>query len=314
MERRAAIDVGSNSVVLAVCERTETGWAEIASSSAVTALGEGTKATGLLKPEAMERTLAALRTQANEANALGARAVAAGTMALRLATNANEFLGRAEAQGTPLGVLSGEEEAALGTRAVLADPKYGGTEDLAVVDLGGHSTEVTILRAGEVVWGRSLPIGTLGVRDRLLGPESNDAATLFRATVALDAEIEAHYDRRIHPFPQNGTVVALGSGATTLVVLREGLTEWDAARVDGAALEYEEVGRSVGFLNGLDVAGRAALLPMAPGLARTIHVAALILERVLYALRAEGCRVSTRGWRHGLLADDARFFGLNAAT
>lgn len=312
-ERRAAIDVGSNSVVLAVCERDGDLWPPIDDASTVTALGEGTKATGVLKPEAIERTLAAIRTQADRAVSLGARTVVAGTMAFRIARNAEEFERGAEAQGTPIAILSGDEEAALGTRAILADPKYGGSEDLAIIDLGGQSTELTLLHGGETRFAVSLPIGTLGVRDRLLGPETNDAPTLLRAAIALDGEIAAHYERTAFPFPTGAPVVALGSGATTLVVLREGMTEWDAARVDGAALEYEEVGRAVGFLNGLDVAARMTHLPTQPALARTLHVSALILERILYALRAEGCRVSVRGWRHGLIADDARFLGMNAS-
>ncbi len=308
-ERRAVVDVGSNSVTTVVAERGEGsggGWTPILDLAEVTALGEGTKEAGLLKPEAIARTLAAVARAAERARDLGARTAVAATMAARLASNAGELVARAAAQGTPLVVLSGEEEARLGTAAIVGDPRYAGAEDLAILDLGGHSTELTILGGGAVRFQRSLPIGTLGLRAELpqetvAGPE------MLGAALALDREIEGAYDRGAAPFPAFGTVVALGAGATTLVLLREGLTAWDAARVDGAALEYEEVGRAVGWLMGMTEAGRAERLPMQPGLARTIHLSALILERLLYALRAEGCRVSVRGWRHGLLEDDALF-------
>jgi len=46
--RKAVIDVGSNSVLLAVEEQGEEGWKPIIERSDVTSLGEGTKETGLL--------------------------------------------------------------------------------------------------------------------------------------------------------------------------------------------------------------------------------------------------------------------------
>ena len=303
------VDVGSNSVTTTIAERGRDGWRPLFDGAEVTALGEGTKETGRVRPEAIARTLAAVAQSAERARGLGARLVVGTTMAARLATNAGDLLAAAAAQGTSLTVLSGEDEARLGTAAILDDPHYAGIEDLAILDLGGHSTELTILRERAVRFSRSLPIGTLGLRGRL-PQETVGGPEMLGASVALDEEIETGYDRSAAPLPTGGTVVALGAGATTLVALREGLTMWDAARVDGAALEYEEVGRAVGWLMGLTEAERRAALPLSPGLARTIHLSALILERFLYALRAEGCRVSVRGWRHGLLEDDALFESL----
>ena len=51
-------------------------------------------------------------------------------------------------------------------------------------------------------------------------------------------------------------------------------------------------------------AERAAVPGMEPGRERTMHLGALILERCLFALGAEKCRVSIRGWRYALAVEE----------
>ena len=61
MGRKAVIDIGSNSVKLFVGERTADGTiATVLDASAITRLGEGLDRTGLIGPEAMERSAAAV--------------------------------------------------------------------------------------------------------------------------------------------------------------------------------------------------------------------------------------------------------------
>ena len=98
-----------------------------------------------------------------------------------------------------------------------------------------------------------------------------------------------------------GLVVTLGATGTNLVTIRERMTVWDADRVHGATLEYEEVSRAAVWLSGLGDAGRAAVPGIERGREHTIHAGALILERCLFKLGSESCRVSVRGWRHAML-------------
>ena len=292
---KAVIDVGSNSVLLLVMEGERT----LLETSAVTSLGEGTKRTGLLSEEGMVRTLEALKRAFGAARAEGATEIrAAATMAARLATNTPEFRRRAEAQGTPVEVLSGEDEAELGFLAVAEDPTFGGTDRLSIIDVGGQSTElVTALRTEsgwDRVFGRSFPIGTLALKDGPLREESPDGPAVFAASAMIDdllAEIE-HL---------GGTPVALGATATNLVTIRDGMAQWEPEKVHGAWLYYGEIGAAVGRLMPMTDAERAALVGMEPGREKTLPAGALILERFLSALKAKGCAVSVRGWRHAML-------------
>lgn len=302
--RKAVVDVGSNSVLLLVEESGPSGWRVVHEATAVTALGEGTRQTGVLSEEAMDRTLAALRRFFDEAVAHGAAEVLAGvTMAGRIARNTDDFLRRAESQGTPAFVLSGEDEAQLGFLAVALDPVVANSPRISIVDVGGHSTElVTADREPAEPYGwrvrfrKSFPIGTLAMLGGEFAVECPDFPLRLKAAANLDDQIGLCYRPG-----EAGTPVALGATGTNLVTLREKMTVWEPEKVHGAVLLYEEVSRAVGWLSGMTLAERAALPGMEPGREKTIHAGSLILERFLFALREDYVRVSVRGWRHALL-------------
>lgn len=297
---RAVVDVGSNSVLTLVARRDGLMWSPVAELSRVTGLGKGVRSSRLLSTESMSATLEALAEAFALARSHGASRVYAGaTMAARMATNTADFVAAAATQGTPLHVLSSDEEARLGFFAVAEDPAFAASRALAVVDPGGQSTEVVVAHRSSIEWVEelrtSLRIGTWGLRDEVATDGRPSPQQLLAATAEVDAAA-AH----VRPAPE-ATAVVLGATGTNLITVRERMTRWDPDRVHGATLEYEEVGRAVGMLCGLDDAGRAALVGIEPGRETTLHLGALILERLLYALRVEACRVSTRGWRHAML-------------
>ncbi|HSI72972.1 MAG TPA: hypothetical protein VK934_07325 [Fimbriimonas sp.] len=330
--RKAVIDVGSNSVLLLVAEMRGDVWHPIYEDTAVTALGEGTKKSGLLGEQGMAATLAALSDMFSKARDHGAEEIrAAATMAVRIATNTADFLARCLAQGTPVEVISGDEEARLGFQAVANDPRFKDFHRLSIVDPGGHSTELlTAMRTpsplGEGAGGEgrrgdqvpeasrmpvehfqakgewqtefrhSFPVGTLGLKTDVLTDESPGPNQILKATQLIDDLLVESYT---HPDP--GVVVVLGATGTNLISIREGLETWQPEKVHGAYLLFEEISRAVGWLMPLSEEQRRAIQGMERGREKTLPAGALILERFLHALRSEGCYVSVRGWRHAML-------------
>jgi exopolyphosphatase/guanosine-5'-triphosphate,3'-diphosphate pyrophosphatase len=223
-------------------------------------------------------------------------------MAARIATNTSDFQARAAGQGTPIVVLSGEKEAELGFRAVADDPTFRSLSRLSIIDPGGQSTEIVVaerLHADsqwKELFRRSFPLGTLGLRSGTLSEASPSPAARLAASKEIDDLVGT-----ISVEGGAGETVALGASATNLVTVRDRIATWDPARVHGATLTYEDVGSAAGWMSDLDDDGRAALVGLEKGRERTIHIGALILERCMFALRVESCRVTVRGWRHALL-------------
>ena len=299
--RKAVIDVGSNSVLLTVEEELDRGWRSVHESTWVTSLGEGTRETGLLSPKAIERTLSAISEAWQRAQALGSdNIVAAATMAARQAANREVFLEASIKQGTPVRILSGDDEADLGFRSVAGDPLFETAGRLTIIDVGGQSTELaTAERSGEgwtFLFRKSFAIGTLGLRGGVLKNESPGMQDLLAAVCEIDETIG------LACLPMSaGIAVALGATGTNLVTVREAMTEWNPEKVHGARLDYEEVSKAAGWLSTMTDEERRSVPGMEPGREKTIHIGALILERFLFASRSLGCYVSVRGWRHALL-------------
>ncbi|HRJ27073.1 MAG TPA: hypothetical protein PLO61_06145 [Fimbriimonadaceae bacterium] len=302
--KRATIDVGSNSLLLLVSELQQGHWVPLQERTQVTGLGRGTLTTGLLSESAMAQSLATLREFFHSAREAGAeQCVAAGTMAVRMAQNQPEFLDRARQQGTPVIVLSGEDEADLGLRAVLNDPTFAQHRRISIIDPGGNSTElVTADRGQGVLFRRSFPVGALGLRDTILSDESPGFGPRLRAVEAVDDLLGMAY------LPQTaGHAVTLGATGTNLISIRERMTSWQPERVHGAYLDFEEVSKAVAWMFDLSDRERAEITGIEPGRERTLHIGSLILERFLQCLHVLGCSVSVRGWRHALLEDDRYF-------
>jgi len=299
--RKAVLDVGSNSVLLVVEEKTENGWKPVCEETRVTSLGEGTKESGVLSEMAMTRTLAGIQDLWLIAKTSGAEDIrAAATMAARIASNTSDFLARAEKQGTPVFVLSGEDEAELGFRAIANDPTFSTAPRLTIVDVGGQSTEIVTADRVDSEWivrfRKSYPLGTLGLRGTILKPERLEIPELLRGVAEIDDVIGLCY------LPgQCGEVVALGATGTNLVSIRDRMRHWEPDRVHGAELDYEEISKAVGWMCRMSDAERAEIVGIEPGREKTLHIGSLILERALHACRATGCRVSVRGWRHAML-------------
>lgn len=299
---RTVVDVGSNSVLVLVAEQRGGQWHPLFESSAVTGLGLGTKATGLLRQDRMEETLSALAEAKRVSDSLGSQTFEAlGTMAVRIATNTPEFLALAESQGTPVLVLTGEEEAELGFLSVAGDPLFASDKPLALIDPGGHSTELVIAEGSQRIFAHSFPVGALGLRELALPMETPGPGPLMRATQLIDDALEASA-----PGEVKGVAVTVGATGTNLVSIRDSLLTWQPERVHGQTLTYEEISRAVAWLSSMTDAERAAVPGIERGREQTIHIGALILERFLYAIRAESVRVSVRGWRYGVLEQPPR--------
>ena len=165
MTRIAALDIGSNSVLMCVGEPLEQGDFRVVYESArTTRLGEGMERTGRLSRSAIRRTVRTLEECRRKAEILGvaiARAVA--TSAVREAENAESFLGPAEeALGFSVEVVSGERE---GQLTFLGVAGRGVDVPSLILDVGGASTELVLVTEGKVERVESMPVGAVRLKE-----------------------------------------------------------------------------------------------------------------------------------------------------
>jgi exopolyphosphatase / guanosine-5'-triphosphate,3'-diphosphate pyrophosphatase len=308
MTRHATIDIGTNTVLLLVAERSrgrsgeQRSFEPLVERAEITRLGRGVDRSGRLAAQAIEDTVQVVARFAAEARALGAREIACvATSAARDAVNGSEFFAAARsAAGLVPEVISGEEEAQLVWASAWRD--FGaGSGALAVLDVGGGSTEVCLGSGPKPAARRSLQIGAVRLTERIAPPDPPDAAALsalrLRAAEALQRAAE------LVPGQLQGRLVGVAGTVTTLAAVERQLPVYDAGVVHGAELARDALERLYARLGAMTTADRALLPGMEPKRADVIVAGCAIVLEAMRLLRFDRLTVSDRGVRWGLMYD-----------
>ena len=298
--RFATIDVGTNTVLLLVAQRRGDGFVAVRERAEITRLGRGVDGSGILQPAAIRDTVAVLARYAGEARALGARAIACvATSAARDARNGGDFFAAAQREaGLSPEVISGDEEARL--VYLTAWREFGAAGALAVVDVGGGSTEF-IVGEGPALRGRvSLQVGAVRLTERHVRSHPIPPAELETLREAARGALEPLGALR----PARGArLVGVAGTVTTLAAVARGLPHHDAQRVHGQRLAAGEVEALIPAMAALTVPQRAALPGMEPARADVIVAGAVVVAEAMRRSGLDPLVVSDRGVRWGLLHD-----------
>ena len=136
----AAIDIGTNSIhmVIVKIEPTLPAFSVIAKEKDTVRLGERDPKTGELTPEAIDRSLSALKRCKDLADSLNVNEIiAVATSATREARNGQAFLNQIESElGITVNLISGQEEARRIYLGVLSGMDFGEQPQI-IIDIGG---------------------------------------------------------------------------------------------------------------------------------------------------------------------------------
>jgi exopolyphosphatase/guanosine-5'-triphosphate,3'-diphosphate pyrophosphatase len=303
----AAVDIGTNSVHLVVArvdgERIEV----LEREREMVRLGSSAGDMKELTPAAIDRGVEALRRFRQVAAIHGAEVRAVATSAVREAANRADFIDRARDEaGIDVEVISGFEEARLIHLGVLAAvPSF--RDQLLVFDIGGGSTEVVIGHGADILYARSLKLGSIRLTLRYF---DGDKVTT-KAVAACREDIRATLSPAVRQARRLGFDVAVGSSGTTGAVVQM----IAAARSDGPAprtFNNFTVTRAEveGVVKRLAKAPNAKARARTPGLdprrADIILAGALILEQLAVEMGIEELTFSDYALREGVLLDTWR--------
>jgi exopolyphosphatase/guanosine-5'-triphosphate,3'-diphosphate pyrophosphatase len=281
------IDIGTNTTRVLVAEARRGRLQEVLQRRAFTHLGRGLGPDDHIPADRIAATaevVAAQHALATEAGASAIRTVA--TAVIRRAANAREFCAAVRRHcGVEVAVLDGDEEARLaflGATQTLGQPLAG---RLAVVDVGGGSTEIAVgTSAGGVEWSTSLPFGSGVLADRFLhgDPPGADelAAARRHAERALDGLEPPAVDRAL----------AVGGSAASL------------RRLVGPVLDRAALDRALDVLAHDPAAQVAARYHLEEQRVRLLPAGLLALGAVASRLD-EPLQIGNGGLREGVLLD-----------
>ena len=312
--RFVAIDIGTVTCRMLIADVLGDRVVPVAKGYEIVNLGEGVDATGVLKPEAMERVAGAVdrylevRASCDGADQPVLSTTVVATSAARDAENADEFADLLARRGLELAVIPGEKEAALSFRGASADfacSDEGEPPMILVVDVGGGSTELIAGRAGgEPVRAQSFDVGCRRVTERFLSADPLDAEEMARARAWMRDLFDGFFARE--DLPPIERMIAVAGTATTVVSIREEMAVYDSDRVHGSRVSLDELRAINARLSALPLEERERVVGLDPKRAPVICAGLAILEEVMGAGGFGEFTVSESDILQGMVLEAAR--------
>ena len=231
MTRVAAVDIGTNSTRLLVADRDGDVLAPVERRTTITRLGQGVNETRALRPDAIERTLAALRDYRKVIDDLGVERVrATATSASRDASNRDDFFDPAEQTlGVRPELIPGEEEARFEYQGAIHGLSEPGP--YLLFDVGGGSTEFIAGSGREPEDLTSIDIGCVRLTEQYLHGDPPTAEELSQA-VSVVRDYLADVDRLVPGAAHAKTLVGTAGTVWTLAAIELGVDPSESKRID----------------------------------------------------------------------------------
>ena len=308
----AAIDIGSNSIKLVVVDAAASdSFAVLAREKDVVRLGHDTLRQGKLAAPAIERAIETIMRFRSIAEARGAeRIFAVATASVREARNSDQFIKEVKRRaGVAVEVLSPIEE---GRLIGLAAAQACGGPDASIlnIDIGGGSTEISLMRGGAPAELFSVKLGAIGLTEQFLAtdpPKPKELRALkeeVRSALERPAR-ELKGDRWHKATGTSGTILAIGT-ALRLKGLSAADEQSKRARPAGDEIEQAKLNAFNARAAELNASERRLLPGISSQRSEIIVGGGQILEGAMMALHIDSLWTCSWALREGVLIDRLR--------
>ena len=308
----ASIDIGSNSIKLLVVDAAASdSFAVLSREKEVVRLGHNTLREGFLGEDVIRRASETIKRYRLIAEARGAeRIYALATASVREAYNADEFIRRVQDEAdVRVEILSGIEEARLiGLAASQGCATHGSS--IINIDIGGGSTEISLMRSGSPAALYSVKLGGVGLTEQFFqnDPPKQKEVHALREVIRAALERPSRELRGKtwqHATGTSGTIMAIGESLRRLAqspVDQRGTS----ARPVSADIVLANLEKFNERVSRLDTTKRRNLPGISSQRAEIVVAGGQILEGVMRALGINYLRSCDWALREGVIIDRLR--------
>ncbi|MBD2203065.1 Ppx/GppA family phosphatase [Calothrix sp. FACHB-1219] len=305
----AAIDLGTNSLHMVVVkiDATLPAFSIIAREKETVRLGDRNLVTGDLKPEIIEKAIAALGRFQKVAKTFNAETiVAVATSAVREAPNGKDFLQKIAVDlGLSVDLISGQEEARRIYLGVLSGMEFHNQPHM-IVDIGGGSTELILGDSNEPRTLTSTKIGAVRLTTELIktDPISNTEFQYLQAYARGMLERSVEEVLANLKFGETPRLVGTSGTIETLALInaREKLG-FVPSTLNGYQLTLKDLRDWVNRLRRLSNIERSVIPGMPEKRSEVILAGAVILQEAMTLLGVESVTICERALREGVIVD-----------
>lgn len=304
----AGIDIGTNTFRLLIAEvypvrKLGGSLKEIHSERIITRLGEGVSETNLLKEEAIDKSISALKEfkKIISGHQVDALAVV-GTSALRDAGNSLTFLERAkEESGIDIKIISEEEEARLTSLGMMMDIAV--PESALLVDVGGGSTEFIFVKENEPLSIHSLNLGVVYLTDKHMKNDPPAEEEIKRMDIEISKKLISIETWKEFLSKETAFIGTAGT-ITTLSAMVQDLNSFKHNRIHNSRILFNSVKDIFSEISKTSTRQRAEKYPVLESPRLNIIVpGTLILLKIMMTFGFREVIVSDNGLREGIILD-----------
>lgn len=309
MQTIAAIDVGTNSIHMVVVKVNPEipAFNIIDTEKSTVRLGEGSKDTGALHPDAIARAIAALRRCREVAQAYKVEQIqAVATSAVREALNGRTFIRAVEAElGLKINVISGSEEARRIYLGVLSGIEFN-NQPHVIIDIGGGSTELILGDGQDPRSLSSTKVGAVRLTDEFITTDPVSTCEFERLQAYVRGLLEWPIEELRSQLSADEIPTLIGTSGTIESILKLHACEVMGAcptSLHGHVLTLDDLNTLIHKLRKLTYEERCTMPGMTERRAEIILAGAIILAEAMTLLKLDAITACERALREGIVVD-----------
>lgn len=304
MKKQCIIEIGTNSIKCLVAILDNNSRQILSDRIYPVRLGEGLGVNQNLNPIAIDRNLSIIDNLILELLELQDCAIEIiATECIRQGKNAIAMLNEIESKhNLKVRVLTSEEEANLSYIAVTHDSASEQNE-LAVLDIGGGSTELVLGNENKIHYSISMPIGAVVLTNKFIHSDPILPSELSQTLDCIKAEL-----RKIEINAQPHKLICVGGTVTTLAMMLSNINIIEGSNdistlsgIDNSILTQEHIDLFKNTFIDLTNLERQCIPNMPKDRADIILAGTLILDSIMQYLGVNKLTVCIRGVRYGYL-------------
>ncbi len=305
----AAIDLGTNSLHMVVVKIDPTlpAFSIIAREKETVRLGDRNLTTGELKPEIIEKAIAALGRFQEVAKTINAETIiAVATSAVREAPNGKDFLHTIETElGLSVNLISGQEEARRIYLGVLSGMEFN-NQPHTIIDIGGGSTELILGDSQQARTLTSTKVGAVRLTGELITTDPISTTEFQYLQAYARGMLERSVEEILANLESGESPRLVGTAGTIETLAMIHAREKSGAipsTLNGYQFSFKDLQELVNRLRKLSNSERAEIPGMPEKRPEVILAGAVILQEAMTLLGSESVTVCERSLREGVIVD-----------
>ncbi len=289
------IDIGSNSIRLSIIRMLENdGYFVVDEHKSSPRLANLLSENATLEQSVIHKLISSLREFQDLYKAYGVEEIVAlGTAALRAAINRDEIKNAVRsALGFEIDIITGHEEALLGYSAVMHTMEV---DQAYLIDIGGASTEVSLVEQGKFVATHSFPFGAVTLSRKWNDSQAVSQSHLNIPKIVLD-EFASHPFLKERSFAQ---VIGIGGTIRNIARIHQAAQAYPLGLTHNYEMTAASVEETLCHLAQLPIARRKKVDGLSKDRVDLIVPGGAILLALLRQVSAPSVRISGRGLRDG---------------